>query len=154
MMMSSANSSGADADEPWSIFALTENLTNSYVDPSKLLNYMTIEDENVGMANFRSKKPNGLTLGASRNVNPLYLIRQKEELSPSEIARARWKSAGRKVRYLQDPWAEFSIDSLPTEHCIRHRYNAIKKEWIKDECVVKIESKQFSCGAMRGCYRL
>ena len=139
-----------ELDDTWKeeeIFSLTENLSNSYVDASKLLSYFPVDSASIGMENFRQKKqqhspPNKLQM-------PPHL--QKSVLSP---ARLRWRSAAYKVKLMNDPWAEFKIDSYCTETAVRHRYNAIKKEWIQDECTVKIEDKQFANGAMRACFRL
>ena len=133
-------------DEDWSIFSLTDNVTSSYVDPNNLISLM--EDDNkhpIGMANFRSKSSS-----YNKTVNPLYR-NNNTTMSP---ARLRWKSAAMKVKLMNDPWLEFKIESYQTEHAIRHRYNAIKKKWITDECVIKMEPTQFANGAMRACFRL
>ena len=66
----------------------------------------------------------------------------------------RWKNAALKIKLLKDPWSEFKIENYPVENVIRHRYNPIKKKWNKDECLVKMENKQFANGAMRSCFRL
>lgn len=51
-----------------------------------------------------------------------------------------WKNALRKAQSLPDPWEKFHIDdSCPTEVAIRHRYNALKKSWVKDEVRIKME---------------
>lgn len=68
--------------------------------------------------------------------------------------RLRWMRALRKAKKAEDPWAEFHIDEYETEVCIRHRYNALKKVWIRDNVLVKMEPKPFTRGAMRQCYRL
>jgi hypothetical protein len=159
-----------DEDEPCSLSALTENITNSFVDTSKLLSYMAQDQSNIGMNNFKSKKPvnwNPLfnNTGAAKwtpagnttrvLLNPIGALSSSAPTTTVNKARERWRTAAKQVRLLKDPWAaEFPIDSYPTEQCIRHRYNAIKKIWVQDECVVKIDPKQFACGAMRGCFRL
>jgi hypothetical protein len=152
-----------DEEEPCSLFPLTANIGNSFVDTSKLISYMSRDESNIGMGNFKSKKP--------QNLNPLFAMKSSSlnthrvlanpigTLSssvptPASIARMRWHSAALKVKKLADPWTEFNIDAYPAEHCIRHRYNAIKKIWVQDECIVKIEPKQFACGAMRACFRM
>jgi len=53
----------------------------------------------------------------------------------------RWKRAMRQVQTLSDPWAEFNLESLPTERAKRYRYSALKKKWVMDEVSVKMESK-------------
>ena len=51
-----------------------------------------------------------------------------------------WKNALRKAQSLPDPWEKFHIDdSCPTDVAIRHRYNALKKSWVKDEVRIKME---------------
>lgn len=51
-----------------------------------------------------------------------------------------WKIALKKVKSLPDPWEKFHIDdSCPTEVAMRHRYNALKKNWLQDEVRVKME---------------
>jgi hypothetical protein len=136
-----------ESEEPWQeeeIFSLTENLSTSFVDSSKLLTYYPLETC-VGMDNFRQKK---------RVTTPSKIVphhAQKLAMSPALL---RWKRAAFQVRQIHDPWNEFKIESYEAEVAVRHRYNAIKKEWIKDECTVKIEPKQFANGAMRACFRL
>ncbi|XP_076442554.1 eukaryotic elongation factor 2 kinase-like isoform X2 [Babylonia areolata] len=73
--------------------------------------------------------------------------------SPSST-RMRWLSAIHKAKKAQDPWAGFHIDCYETEVCTRHQYNALKKTWTSDEVLVKMETKPFTNGAMRQCYRL
>lgn len=52
-----------------------------------------------------------------------------------------WQNALKKAKSLPDPWEKFHIDdSCPTEVAIRHRYNALKKNWVQDEVRVKMES--------------
>lgn len=66
-----------------------------------------------------------------------------------------WKIALKKAKSLPDPWEKFHIDdSCPTEVAIRHRYNALKKNWLQDEVRVKMELLPFDQGAMRECFRL
>lgn len=66
-----------------------------------------------------------------------------------------WKNALKKAKSLPDPWEKFHIDdSCPTEVAVRHRYNAMKKNWVQDEVRVKMELLPFDQGAMRECFRL
>ena len=92
----------SESEEPWNeeetIFSLTENLSNSYVDASKLISYFPIESS-VGMENFRQKK------NPTTPIVPPHLT--KSVISP---ARLRWKRAAHQVRQIHDPWAEFKID--------------------------------------------
>ena len=151
-----------DSDN-WSIFSLTENISSSFVDPDKLiLNEVFQERPPIGMSNFRSKtkfisnnKPQrNQNLSGDRSLSSSSGSSIGSSVSTASLARMRWKAAAAKVKFLVDPWCEFKIEKYPTERCVRHRYNAIKKQWLKDECFVKIEPDQFSNGAMRACFRL
>lgn len=51
----------------------------------------------------------------------------------------RWKRAFRKIRCLKDPWADFHMEELPSEDVVRHRYSALKKQWVVDAASVKME---------------
>ena len=52
-----------------------------------------------------------------------------------------WRDALQKARNMPDPWEKFHIDdSCPTEVAIRHRFNALKNSWVKDEVRIKMES--------------
>ncbi|KAL5109350.1 Eukaryotic elongation factor 2 kinase [Taenia crassiceps] len=68
-----------------------------------------------------------------------------------------WQSALQKVRTRAaklDLWSDFDLKSTPTIAAVRHRYSALKKKWIKDSILVKLEEKAFNRGAMRECFRL
>ncbi|VDD79826.1 unnamed protein product [Mesocestoides corti] len=87
---------------------------------------------------------------------PTNVCRQNSGLSCSPGAKL-WQSAFRKVRSRAaelDPWSDFDLKSTPTIAAIRHRYSALKKKWIKDNILVKLEEKAFNRGAMRECFRL
>lgn len=36
-----------------------------------------------------------------------------------------WKHAIEKAKHMPDPWAEFHLEDIATEHATRHRYNAV-----------------------------
>ncbi|KAG8225890.1 hypothetical protein J437_LFUL006821 [Ladona fulva] len=65
-----------------------------------------------------------------------------------------WKHAILKARAMGDPWEKFHLDEYPTEKARRYRYSALRRRWITDDVVVKMEYQPFSHGAMRECYRL
>lgn len=137
------------SDDSWSIFPLTDNLSSSYIDPSQLIYDEQKSQSNskpIGMSNFRSTKS---TLANKKK----YVSSTGSSLVHHKVVN-RWKTAVLKSKLLIDPWAEFHIDQYPAETVTRHRYNAIKKKWIQDECVVKLEKQQFANGAMRACFRL
>ena len=94
---------------------LHENLSEKEIDSNNLVVKLD-ETREVGMSNFKSKPKN-----AKKNYKQL------------------WKNAAKKIKLLDDPWHQFKIDSYPVENVVRHRYNPGKKEWRKDDCVVKME---------------
>lgn len=149
MTILAINSMEGDFNSEDDIFSLTDGLSNSFVDPDNLIESMDSHDKKfpVGMDNFRAKKQNPLF------QNPAFK-QGSASLTPQSLARLRWKTAAMRVKMIKDPWADFKVNEYPAEEVIRHRYNAIKKKWIQDECVVKIETNQFAQGAMRACFRL
>ncbi|XP_042363238.1 eukaryotic elongation factor 2 kinase isoform X2 [Plectropomus leopardus] len=71
----------------------------------------------------------------------------------SESARHAWKKAIEKAKALPDPWAQFHLEEIETEPCIRYRYNAITGEWAQDKVHIKMGTQPFGKGAMRECFR-
>ncbi|XP_030067528.1 eukaryotic elongation factor 2 kinase isoform X2 [Microcaecilia unicolor] len=67
--------------------------------------------------------------------------------------REAWKHAIQKAKQMPDPWAEFHLEDVATEHATRHRYNAVTGEWVEDEVLIKMAAQAFGRGAMRECYR-
>nr|XP_015215881.1 PREDICTED: eukaryotic elongation factor 2 kinase isoform X7 [Lepisosteus oculatus] len=64
-----------------------------------------------------------------------------------------WKHAIRKAKAMPDPWAEFHLEDIETEPCVRYRYNAVTGEWAQDQVYIKMATQPFGRGAMRECYR-
>ncbi|XP_041714695.1 eukaryotic elongation factor 2 kinase isoform X5 [Coregonus clupeaformis] len=73
----------------------------------------------------------------------------KKSFSYKEV----WKRAIEKAKAMPDPWAEFHLEEVETEPCIRYRYNAITAEWSQDTVHIKISGQPFGRGAMRECFR-
>ncbi|XP_068162022.1 eukaryotic elongation factor 2 kinase isoform X2 [Antennarius striatus] len=71
----------------------------------------------------------------------------------SESARETWRHAIEKAKAMPDPWAEFHLEDIKTESCIRYRYNAITGEWAQDQVHLKMAAQPFGRGAMRECFR-
>ncbi|XP_075686341.1 eukaryotic elongation factor 2 kinase isoform X1 [Rhinoderma darwinii] len=71
----------------------------------------------------------------------------------SDRGREAWKNAIQKAKQMPDPWAEFHLEDIDTEHAIRHRYNAVSGQWVQDVVLIKMASQPFGRGAMRECYR-
>jgi len=65
-----------------------------------------------------------------------------------------WRQALLKAKNHTDPWDKFHLEDHVTEKALRHRYNALKKEWVVDEVNVKMQMESFAHGAMRQCYRI
>nr|XP_020655218.1 eukaryotic elongation factor 2 kinase isoform X3 [Pogona vitticeps] len=68
-------------------------------------------------------------------------------------SREAWKHAIEKAKHMPDPWAEFHLEEIETEHATRYRYNAVTGEWVEDEVLIKMASQPFGRGAMRECFR-
>ena len=63
-----------------------------------------------------------------------------------------WQDAMKKAKSLPDPWEKFHIDdSCPTEVAVRHRYNAVKKNWVRDDVRVKMEALVSNMRLSSGC---
>ncbi|XP_008300575.1 eukaryotic elongation factor 2 kinase isoform X2 [Stegastes partitus] len=71
----------------------------------------------------------------------------------SETARAAWLHAIAKAKAMPDPWAQFHLEEIATEPCIRYRYNAVTGEWAQDQVHIKMAAQPFGKGAMRECFR-
>lgn len=61
--------------------------------------------------------------------------------SPVVSPLAQWKKALQKIHLMKDPWEGFHLEELPTEIVTRHRYNALKRQWVVDTVSVKIEKE-------------
>nr|XP_020460954.1 eukaryotic elongation factor 2 kinase isoform X2 [Monopterus albus] len=71
----------------------------------------------------------------------------------SESARKTWKIAIEKAKAMPDPWAQFHLEDIETEACIRYRYSAVTEEWAQDQIHIKMAAQPFGKGAMRECFR-
>ncbi|XP_070580625.1 LOW QUALITY PROTEIN: eukaryotic elongation factor 2 kinase-like [Ptychodera flava] len=120
------------------------------------------------MQNYHRKAPRPnlkVSLPMKIESNPRNSTKESEFLSNSCPVRIttktpavskKWKNAFFKIRggSYEDPWAKYNLDALETETAIRHRYNAVKKSWVCDDVLIKIEPESFAAGAMRQCYRM
>ncbi|XP_024288584.1 eukaryotic elongation factor 2 kinase isoform X3 [Oncorhynchus tshawytscha] len=66
---------------------------------------------------------------------------------------AVWNRALEKAKAMPDLWAEFHLEEVKTEPCIRYRYKAITAEWSQDTVHIKMSGQPFGRGAMRECFR-
>uniref|UniRef100_A0AAQ5YCH7 Eukaryotic elongation factor 2 kinase n=1 Tax=Amphiprion ocellaris TaxID=80972 RepID=A0AAQ5YCH7_AMPOC len=66
---------------------------------------------------------------------------------------AAWLHAIEKAKAMPDPWAQFHLEEIATEPCIRYRYNAVTGEWAQDQVHIKMAAQPFGKGAMRECFR-
>ena len=62
--------------------------------------------------------------------------------------------AAAKACAQDDPWGKYQLENCKAERIKRHLYDPISQQWYTDETIVKMESKPFTNGAMRHCYRL
>ncbi|EEC15469.1 elongation factor 2 kinase, putative [Ixodes scapularis] len=69
-------------------------------------------------------------------------------------AAQRWQRAARRALHMEDPWAGRHLERLQEERVHRLRYNALTREWLEDQALVKMEAQPFGRGAMRECFRL
>jgi elongation factor 2 kinase len=75
------------------------------------------------------------------------------ETRPRYSGKQNWKRAFAKLKMLGDPWKDFHLDELEPESATRHRYNALKKQWVTDEVVVKMQKKVTSVYFFFFCIR-
>ncbi|XP_031691197.1 eukaryotic elongation factor 2 kinase isoform X3 [Oncorhynchus kisutch] len=71
----------------------------------------------------------------------------------SFMYKAAWNRALEKAKAMPDLWAEFHLEEVKTEPCIRYRYKAITAEWSQDTVHIKMSGQPFGRGAMRECFR-
>eukprot|EP00914_Ancora_sagittata_P024081 GHVO01047919.1.p1 GENE.GHVO01047919.1~~GHVO01047919.1.p1 ORF type:complete len:716 (-),score=143.89 GHVO01047919.1:798-2945(-) len=132
---SSGDDEGSDDDEFKPLYSLRQRRRNMLVGlPKNNLNL------NVIAAQARARR--------------VRIVDRPVSVSEGFCARSYWQRAYRKIRQMKDPWIDHHIEKCPRETAIRHRYNALKKKWSKDEVEIKMEDKPFDRGAMRACYRL
>jgi len=107
--------------------------------------------ENTSLADSKGLKFFSVAMG-------LDSAKRKREGSSSSLnipkTGHRWHHALHKARLLGDSWEKFHLEDYPTEKALRHRYNALKCEWVIDEVLVKMEKTPFAHGSMRECFRI
>uniref|UniRef100_A0A3B1IDM2 Eukaryotic elongation factor 2 kinase n=1 Tax=Astyanax mexicanus TaxID=7994 RepID=A0A3B1IDM2_ASTMX len=124
-------------------------ITDDPVSPTKeICDYLKNIANNRQLSNSLPK--NSFTY---KNKNKEPEVRSVRFGSLTEKGRATWKHAIEKARAMPDPWAEFHLEEVETEPCIRYRYNAITGDWVQDQVFIKMSSQPFGKGAMRECYR-
>ncbi|MEQ2191120.1 hypothetical protein XENOCAPTIV_021395 [Xenoophorus captivus] len=57
------------------------------------------------------------------------------------LYRSAWINAIEKARAMPDPWAQFHLEEIETEPCIRYRYSAITGEWAQDQIYIKMAAQ-------------
>ena len=95
----------------------------------------------TGTASNQSKEASTDDLqGQNNSVNNDAPKEGKRTPYPKLQHHLSWQNALKKAKSLPDPWEKFHIDdSCLTEVAIRHRYNALKKNWVQDEVRIKME---------------
>ncbi|KAG3259470.1 eukaryotic elongation factor 2 kinase [Ictidomys tridecemlineatus] len=118
----------SDDDEGYFICPITEDPGSHHIVNAKVNNYYS---------NLKKSQQNG------SSGSPASSFHFKEA----------WKHAIEKAKHMPDPWAEFHLEDIATEHATRHRYNAVTGEWLEDDVLIKMASQPFGRGAMRECFR-
>ncbi|KAK6170357.1 hypothetical protein SNE40_018769 [Patella caerulea] len=142
-----------DSDEEILLFPITELDGHNTSQSERELT----ESDNDRNHNVVTEKPKALMTLRQRRLLKSYQdsnMKYKAPLKPININKMHWLRAIKKSKSLSDPWQKFHIDHYKVENCVRHRYNALKKTWNKDNVKVKIEPESFTRGAMRQCYRM
>lgn len=117
----------------------------------------SLTDDNITAEGINDQHKDVTTDGLLKQTNALNqeVAKDGKKPHPKLHHHLSWQNALKKAKSLPDPWEKFHIDdSCPTEVAIRHRYNALKKNWVQDKVRVKMESLPFDQGAMRECFRL
>uniref|UniRef100_A0A8C8DRB4 Eukaryotic elongation factor 2 kinase n=1 Tax=Oryzias sinensis TaxID=183150 RepID=A0A8C8DRB4_9TELE len=79
-----------------------------------------------------------------QGMSDLAACKRSDPFLLSASAQAAWKNAIEKARAMPDPWAQFHLEEIPTESCMRYRYNAITGEWHQDQIHIKMGSQKLS----------
>nr|XP_008121408.1 PREDICTED: eukaryotic elongation factor 2 kinase isoform X2 [Anolis carolinensis] len=118
------------------------------------------EEDNYYICSITDDHNPPLNKAGNDKVNSYYSnLVKSEQFSSSASPRnsfnfkEAWKHAIEKAKHMPDPWAEFHLEEIETEHATRYRYNAVTGEWIEDEVLIKMASQPFGRGAMRECFR-
>lgn len=99
------------------------------------------DDIDTSATNNQSKENNDLEKNNSVNNERKNKEGNKTHRPKRLHHHLSWQNALKKAQCMPDPWEKFHIDdSCPTEVAIRHRYNALKKNWVKDEVTIKMEA--------------
>ncbi|XP_047465049.1 eukaryotic elongation factor 2 kinase isoform X6 [Mugil cephalus] len=138
--LSDANASDDDDDEHF-ICPILDDSAREVCHYLKNLAYSRQLSNSLPKSNFMYKNETE-TVAEPRSYKVL-----------SESARATWMHAIEKAKAMPDPWAEFHLEDIATEPCIRYRYNAITGEWAQDQVHIKMAAQPFGKGAMRECFR-
>lgn len=103
----------------------------------------SLTDDNVTAEGTNDQRKDVTTDGPLKQTNSVNqeVAKDGKKPRPKLQHHLSWQNALKKAKSLPDPWEKFHIDdSCPTEVAIRHRYNALKKNWVQDEVRVKMES--------------
>ncbi|XP_045078581.1 eukaryotic elongation factor 2 kinase-like isoform X2 [Coregonus clupeaformis] len=145
--LSNANDSGEDEDDYY-ICPITDDPVSQAKDICGYLNNL------VNSKKLSNSPRNSFTYkNETETENETPQQRSVEFDALSDNARVAWNRALEKAKAMPDPWAEFHLEEVETEPCIRYRYNAITAEWSQDTVHIKMSGQPFGRGAMRECFR-
>uniref|UniRef100_UPI0037E9BCEE eukaryotic elongation factor 2 kinase isoform X2 n=1 Tax=Semicossyphus pulcher TaxID=241346 RepID=UPI0037E9BCEE len=139
--LSDANASDDDDDDDHIICPILDDSAKEICHYLKNLVYTRQLSNSLPKTNFVFKNETE-TVAEPRSYKVL-----------SQSARDAWKHAIEKAKAMPDPWAQFHLEDIKTEPCIRYRYNAITGEWAQDQIHIKMGAQPFGKGAMRECFR-
>ena len=122
------------SDIKWNVSNGDQNNSPLYEEDGNQVKYFSVA---MGMSSKRKREPSTSSV-----------------VSHHKQAVQNWRHALIKARSHVDPWEKFHLEECATEKAHRHRYNALKKEWVIDEVNVKMQAESFAHGAMRECYRI
>ena len=83
----------------------------------------------------RQRRPMMPTIGSCSPQSPV----GTRPMLPA--ARRNWLRALEKIKALKDPWEKYHLEKRPTENALRYRYNSLKKKWVTDKVIVKMEDQ-------------
>ncbi|XP_014062806.1 eukaryotic elongation factor 2 kinase [Salmo salar] len=141
--LSEANDSGED---DYYICPITD-------DPVSQAKDICVYLKNLVHSNQLSNSPQNSFMYKNETEKEAPQQRSVEFGALSDNARAAWNRALEKAKAMPDLWAEFHLEEVKTEPCIRYRYKAITAEWSQDTVHIKMSGQPFGRGAMRECFR-
>ncbi|KAG9477006.1 hypothetical protein GDO78_002413 [Eleutherodactylus coqui] len=142
---SDCNKADSDEEDNYFICSITDDVSSHHLAKTKKTRFFDNLTKDRGYGTSSSPR------------NSFNFKNDKQRYSKhgclTDRGREAWKNAIQKAKQMPDPWAEFHLEDIDTEHATRHRYNAVSGQWVQDDVLIKMASQPFGRGAMRECYR-